>query len=97
MNAIENKWAFVVSCVLLRTVEGVGTAVLTTVIFSTFPKLFPKSVGTLTVIIILCDNLDTLTLSFNQGLFELAGGFGWSIGPSLGGVLYQVSSLLWAV
>jgi hypothetical protein len=34
---------------LLRVTEGIGTAFLTTAIFSTFPKLFPKHVGTLVV------------------------------------------------
>ena len=27
-----------------------------------------------------------------QGLFELAGGFGYALGPSLGGVMYQVQT-----
>lgn len=36
-------------CVLLRVVEGVGTAVVSTAIFATFPNLFPDAVGTLVV------------------------------------------------
>ena len=49
VNLIPNEWSFVLSCIVLRLLEGLGTAVLNTAIFSTFPKLFPKSVATLVV------------------------------------------------
>lgn len=49
VNLIAIKWTFILACVLLRAFEGVGTAVLTTAIFSTFPQLFPNAVGTLVV------------------------------------------------
>ena len=46
---VPTEWGFTVTCVALRLCEGVGTAILTTAIFSTFPHLYPKSVGTLVV------------------------------------------------
>ena len=48
-----------VTCVVLRLVEGVGTAIMSTVIFSTFPVLFPKSV------VVLYENLQA---KLNVGL-----------------------------
>ena len=49
VDLITSSWMFVVTCVVLRLVEGVGTAIVSTAIFSTFPVLFPKSVATLVV------------------------------------------------
>lgn len=46
---VDSSWTFIVICIVLRLLEGVGTAMLTTAIFSTFPHLFPKAVGTLMV------------------------------------------------
>ena len=46
---IPEKWAFILTCVLLRVFEGVGSAFLTTAIFSTIPHLYPHAVATLVV------------------------------------------------
>ena len=43
------NWVFILICVILRLIEGVGTAFVGTSIFSTLPYFFPKSVGTLMV------------------------------------------------
>ena len=49
INALTSRDAFIISCVVLRSFEGVGTAFLTTAVFSTFPVLYPNAVGTLVV------------------------------------------------
>ena len=84
------------SCVLLRVVEGVGTAILNTTIFSTLPKLYPKAVGTVVVIMCLLYLRAIIFYCTPQGLFELANGFGYALGPSLGGVMYQVQTQYYA-
>ena len=92
-NAIASKWVFIASCLLLRIVEGVGTAILNTTIFAVFPKLYPKSVGTLVVYYnypLAHAKLRAVAIIIPQGLFELAGSVGYAMGPSLGGVMYQV-------
>ena len=43
------NWVFILICVILRLLEGVGTALVGTSIFSALPYFFPKSVGTLMV------------------------------------------------
>ena len=46
---IPSTWGFILTCMLLRIAEGVGTALFFTGTFSTFPKLFPNSVSLLMV------------------------------------------------
>ena len=46
---VSAAWAFIAICTVLRVLEGVGSALLFTAIFSTFAQLFPKSVSTLVV------------------------------------------------
>ena len=92
---IANKWAFFVSCLLLRIFEGVGTSLVSTTIFASFPKLFPKAVGTLVVSPLsggFSVNIHYIKI-VKQGLFELSSGLGYSLGPSIGGAMYQVSGL----
>ncbi len=49
VDLLPANWVFVVICVLLRIVEGIGTALLFTVTFTVLPILFPNSVATLMV------------------------------------------------
>ena len=46
---MSSGWIFVTFCVLLRMVEGVGSAMFITAAFTLLPLLFPNSVGTMTV------------------------------------------------
>ena len=49
MDKLSAGWVFIVYCVLLRMVEGIGTAMYITATFTILPLLFPKHVGTSTV------------------------------------------------
>ena len=70
--------------------EGVGSAMLFTAVFTLLPEWYPTKVSTIMV----NSNTDTvaslLSCPFPQGLFELAGGLGFAVGPVIGGVLYQI-------
>lgn len=46
---IPVNWVFVVACVLLRAFEGIASAMFITATFSVLPRLYSKSVGTITV------------------------------------------------
>ena len=61
---------------LLRCIEGLGSAMFTTAIFAVLPVFFPNSVATIV------------------GLFDIASGIGFALGPPLGGVLYQVKIIV---
>ena len=82
---------FITFCVVLRLVQGTGSALFSTATFTLLPELFPNALGTITVrtatsfvALIPCDSLCF------QGLFEMGGGLGFSIGPPIGGLLYKV-------
>ena len=106
-KSIPPTWGFVVVCFLLRSIEGVGTAMFFTAVFSTFPKLFPGSVSILMVreMVIIPHALSSTICGvtfvlppppcspFSQGLFQMSSGIGSSLGRSLGGFLYTVRLL----
>ena len=93
---IPVTWLFILVTFLLRSVEGVGTAMFKIASFSRLPTLFPKSIGTISV----CDNFSVAPhfisyytiycYSIFQGLIDMAGGLGFSFGFPLGGALFEV-------
>lgn len=46
---IASCLGFILTCTALRLVEGVGTAIISTAVLSTFPSLYPERVATLMV------------------------------------------------
>lgn len=42
--SLPSTWGFILACILLRVVEGAGTAMFFTAVFATVPKLCPDSV-----------------------------------------------------
>ena len=92
---LPTPWMFVIISSALRIIEGVGTACLVTAIFSTIPHFFPKSVGMIMVCYFM-HNWFLVIWLFGcwQGLFELSSGSGYTLGPSIGGILYEVHSYI---
>ncbi len=49
VDLLPANWVFIVVCVLLKVIEGIGTALFFTVTFTVLLVLFPNSVATLMV------------------------------------------------
>ena len=48
-EALPSGWVFIVVCALLRSIEGTGTAMFLTALFSLLPQLYPNHMGIMTV------------------------------------------------
>ena len=46
---LPSGWVFIVACVLLRLIEGIGSAMFTTAMFSLLQQLYPDNVGLMMV------------------------------------------------
>ena len=51
--SMPSGWVFIMFCILLRLTEGVGSAMFATSLYAQLPELFPHSVGTMSVCVIL--------------------------------------------
>ncbi|XP_071946000.1 MFS-type transporter SLC18B1-like [Antedon mediterranea] len=67
---------FLVYCILIRSIEAIGTTAFLTALMALVPNKFPDSVGQ------------------TMGNIEIFAGIGLTIGPFLGGVLYQLGGFM---
>lgn len=88
---LPSGWVFILFCTLLRMTEGVGSAMFFTATFTLLPEYYPSRIGTLLVSTVTLVIFHRLSVFFpHQGFFELGGGFGFAVGPVIGGLLYQL-------
>ena len=96
VNLITPKWGFIVTSLILRILEGIGSTLFVIATMGLFPVLFPDYIGILIVRgmhhTALQEHCMYVCMS-SQGLFELAAGLGYVIGYIIGGVLYEVCDL----
>ena len=64
---LPSGWVFIIMCIVLRLIEGVGSALFMTGALAIVPQLYPDSVGRVTVSnnLLLCNQLFLCTKSID--------------------------------
>ena len=87
---------FIVFSFLLRAVEGIGTAMYTTVSYTVLTQLYPEKKGTVVVSALPMKSSAFLlhsTMFAMQGLIQLALAAGYATGPAVAGGFQEVHTL----